>query len=173
MKVAMVIAPREFRDETVSKARQMFRKWGIDPILVGLVPRECIGSHGAVYSPDLNLSKVSADDFDAIMLIDGKGVDTYKIYDLMPLLDLLRDFAVRGKIIIGVNNGVKIIARANIIAGKKVAVAKDIETERLVRLYKGVVSDKEIEHEANIMSISDSTKTEEIVAAVLDRLGVR
>lgn len=173
MKAAIVIAPKEFRDETVARAKMMFQKWGVTPVIVGLVPRECVGSHGAVYMPDINLNKLRAADFDAIFLVDGAGVDAYKLYELTPLLDLLREFNENGKIIAGVGNAMKVIARSNIVAGKKISVPKDPEIDRFVRLYKGVVSQEDMEWGTNIMSLKDYTKTDEFVGRILDKLGAR
>ncbi|HUB92575.1 MAG TPA: DJ-1/PfpI family protein [Candidatus Saccharimonadales bacterium] len=173
MKAAIVIAPKDFRDETVSKARMMFQKWGVTPVIVGLVPRECTGSHGAVYKPDINIAKVSVNEFDVLFLVDGDGVDAYKLYDVMPLLDLVRAFNSSGRIVAGVNNGVKMIARSNIITGKKVSIPKEAEIDRLVKLYKGVVSQEEMECGTNVMTLRDYTRTEEFVGAILDRLGAR
>lgn len=175
MRVAIVITPRDFRDETVAKAMRMFEKWGVEAVIVGFTSnsKECVGVHGAVYKPQLNFSKLNTGDFDAIFLVDGEGVETYKLYDLMPMLDLLRSFSESGKIIAGVNNAVKIIARANIVANKKIAIPKDPEVERLVRLYKGVVSKEEMECQTNIMTLNDYSKTEEFVGAILDKASIR
>lgn len=173
MRAAIVIAPKDFRDETVARARAMFQKWGVTPVIVGLVPRDCIGTHGAVYKPDINLAKVSPRDFDVIFLVDGEGVETYKLYELMPLLDLLRSFAAENKIIAVVNNAAKMIAKANMVAGRKVSIPRDVEIDRFVRLYKGVVSGEDMECGTNVMSLRDYTKVEEFVGAILDKMGVR
>jgi putative intracellular protease/amidase len=173
MKAAVVIAPKDFRDETVAKAKMMFQKWGVTPVIVGLVPRECVGSHGAVYKPDINLNKVSSTDFDVLFIVDGEGIETYRLYELMPLLDLIRAFNMDSKIVAVVNNAAKTIAKANIISGRKVSIPKDAEVVNLVKLYKGVVSEEEMECGTNVMSLSNYARTDEFVGAILDRLGVR
>ncbi len=173
MRAAIVIAPKEFKDETLARALGMFRRWGVDAVVVGFVNRECVGSHGAAVMPDMNLSTVRAEDFDVLFIADGEGVESYKIYEVTPLVDLVRAFAAENKIVAGVGSGVKVIAKANIIAGRKIAVPRNHGIEGFVKLYKGVVSQEEMECATNVMSLRDYTKTEEFVAAILDRLGVR
>ncbi len=173
MRAAIVIAPRDFKDETLARALAMFKRWGVTPVIVGLVSKECIGSHGAAVMPDMNLTKVRAADFDIIFIADGDGVEAYKIYEVAPLVDLVRAFAVENKVIAGVGNGAKVIAKANIVAGRKMAVPKNPGMEGFVKLYKGIVSQEEMECATNVMSLRDYTKTEEFVGAILDKLGVR
>lgn len=173
MKAAIVITPKDFRDETVARAMVMFKKWNVEPVVVGFTQKECIGTHGAAYKPDINVAKIKSSEFGVMLLVDGLGVESYKLYDLLPLLEIIKSFSSEGKVVAAVNNSVKIIARANIIAGTKVSIPKDQEIERLVKLYKGIVSDKEMECESNVMSLSDYTKTDEFVGSILDRLGVR
>ena len=173
MRAAIVIAPKDFRDETVARAKLMFERWGVTPVIVGLVPRECVGSHGAIYKPDINLNKVSSADFDVLFIVDGPGIDTYRLYELMPLLDLIRAFTIDNKIVAVVNNAAKMIAKANIITGRKVSIPKDTEVVNLVKLYKGVVSEEEMECGTNVMSLSNYAKTDEFVGVILDRLRVR
>lgn len=173
VKAAIVIAPKDFRDETVVRAKRMFEKWNVDPVIVGFNSKECVGSHGAVYKPETTLLKITPQEFDILFLVDGLGVEEFGLYDQPHLLDQVRVFSSNNKIVAGVNNAVKIIAKANIVANKKIAIPKDVETDRLVRLYKGVISENEMECQTNIMSLRDYTKTEEFVAAILDKLGVR
>ena len=173
MRAAIVIAPRDFRDETASMAKGMFEKWKVEPVIASYTLKDCVGQHGAAYKPGMKAGDVRAGDFDAIFLVDGDGVDSFKLYDQFPLLDIVRSFSSNGKIVAGVNNAVKIIARANIVSGKKVSIPKDAETERLVRLYRGVVSREPMECSTNVMSLNDYSKTEEFVGAILDKLGVR
>ena len=173
MKVALIIAPKDFKDETVAKACSMLERWKVEPILASLSARECIGAHGAEYRASHQIKELKPETLDAILVVDGEGFESFKLYDHMPLLDLMREIAAEGKVVAGVGVGVKAIAKANIVSGKKIAVRKNTETERMVRLYKGVPSDEEIEAGSSIMSLSNSQRTEEFVGLMLDRLGVR
>ncbi len=173
MKVALIIAPKDFKDETLAKACGMLNRWKVETALASLSARGCTGAHGAEYNASCQIKELRPGELDAILVVDGEGFESFKLYDHMPLLDLMRELSSRGKVVAGIGVGVKAIAKANIVSGKKIAVRKNTEAERMVRLYKGVPSDEEIEAGSSIMSLSNSQRTEEFVGLMLDRLGVR
>jgi putative intracellular protease/amidase len=173
MKVAILIPPKDFKDESVSQAKLMLEKWDVEPVITSYSTKECVGYHGAVYKPQINANRISASDFDGIILIDGNGVDSYKLYDFRPLLDLVKLFSDKNKPVCAINNSIKILARANIIQNLKVAMPKDEESRRLVILYRGVPSNNDMETEKNIMTLNNSELVEDFMDALLDKLGAR
>ena len=173
MRIAMLIPPKDFKDESVSSAKSMLVKWGVEVVITSYSTKACRGYHGAVYNPELNAGRIKSADFDGILLIDGPGVDSYKLYDFRPLLDTLSVFANSGKIIAGIDNAVKIIARANVVSDLKVATPKDEETKRLVQLYHGKVSDNGLEDQRNIITLSDPEKIGTLLEAILKKLGAK
>lgn len=172
MKLLIFITPREFRDESLSTVRLFLDKWNVGYSISSYSNKDCVGSHGAVCRPDMNTGKAQAEDFDGVVLIDGKGIEAYKIYDFRPLLDLLTRFNDRKKPIIAIENSIKIPARANIIKGRKVATPDDQEAKRLVVLFHGVPTDGAVEVSDNLISIRSHQELEGAMQAVLGRLGV-
>ncbi len=171
MKIIVLIPSADFKDETLSKSKIMLEKWGVEPIISGYTAGKCSGIHGAVCIPRIHASKIEAWNYDGILLVDGTGVDTLKMYDYRPLLDTVRQFSLNGKVVAAVGNAMKIIARANVISGITVAQPQDEDTERLVRLFKGKVSDSPMESQGNILTLGDNSRIEEFVRVVLDKLG--
>lgn len=173
MRIAMLIPPKGFRDESVSSAKGMLEKWGITVTITSYSTKECLGYHGAVYMPDINAGRMKSEDFDGILLVDGTGVDQYKLYDFRPLLDTLSVFANSGKIVAGIGNAIKVMARANIISDLRVATPKDEETKRLIQLYHGKTSENYIEDQKNIITLSDPEKIDQLSDIIIRRLGVK
>lgn len=165
------IPPKDFKDESISLIKLFFDKWGVQYKISSYSSKECTGMHGAVYNPDIHTSKVYGDEYDGIVLIDGNGVDEYKLFDYRPLLDLMTKMNDRKKYIISVDNASKIPARANIIKDKRIAT-DDRETTRLITLFHGVASDKPLEIAGNIISIKSSGDIEDSMQAVLEHVGV-
>ena len=172
VRIVILIPSADFRDETVSKSKLILEKWGVEAIISSYTSGSCSGIHGAVYTPRLHASKLNSLDYEGIMLADGTGIETLKMYDYRPLLDTVRLFSLNGRLVAAVGNAMKILARANIILNVSVARPPDDDTERLVRLFKGRVSDSAIESQGNIMTLGDSAKIEEFAKVMLDRLGV-
>ncbi|MCW6159938.1 MAG: DJ-1/PfpI family protein [Candidatus Micrarchaeales archaeon] len=157
MRFLVFIAPNNFRDETVSTIKMFFERWGIDYDISSYSKKECVGAHGAVYSPSVNTNVAAVGNYDGIVLVDGNGIEDYKLYEYRPLLDLLLQFNSQNKIIGAVNNAIKVVARANIINGKKMVVPDDVETKRAILLFHGVPSDKNVEISGNIATMKGSS----------------
>lgn len=172
MKLLLFITPHEFRDESLSTVRTFLDKWGISYTITSYSNKDCVGSHGAVCKIGINTGKAAPEDYDGILLIDGNGIDAYKIHDFRPMLDLLLKFNEKNKSIIAIENAVKVPARANIIKGRKIATPPDAETKRLVQLFHGTPTDEALEISGNIMTVRDHRALEEPMQRILAHLGV-
>ncbi len=173
MKVAIIIAPRDFKDETLATLRLLLKKWDVDVAVSSYTSAECIGYHGATCVPDLNAAKVFTKDFDALILADGVGIEKYKLYDFRPLLDMVKHFDDEKKLIVAISNGIKILARANIVANKNISTPDDEETKRMVQLYKGMPSENAVEIDGNLLTAGDTETISQLVNALLGQLGVK
>ncbi len=173
MRAAILVPPKDFKDESVSNLRTMLGKWGIECVLTSYSTSELVGYHGAVYNVELNSAKISPDEFDVLILVDGKGVDEYRLYDFRQLLDLVKLFSMRKKLVAGIGNSLKIIARANIISGVKIAPVKDEDTRRLVALYHGIESKEDPEFDKGILTLGSNDKILVFIDILLRRLGAK
>jgi hypothetical protein len=173
MEFLIFIPPNDFKDESVSTFKMFFERWGIKPTITSYSTKECLGAHGARYMPDINTNKVDPSKYDGIVLVDGPGVDTYKLQDFRPFFDILAKFNSMHKYIIAIGNAQKIAAKSNIIRGKKVATPEDKETQRVVQLFHGIVSNKDAEIDGNIISFKSTNAIEENIHSVLEHMGVK
>ena len=173
MKVAILVSPKDFKDESLSNLKLMLDKWGVESVLTSYSTHELVGYHGAVYNAGINAAKIVPGDFDAIILIDGKGVDEYKLYDFRQLLDMIKLFSDKKKIIAAIGNSMKIVARANIVSNVKIATPKDEDTKRLVILYHGIPSKEELEFDKNILTLSNNDKILDFSDLLLKKLGAK
>ncbi len=172
MKFLLFIAPKDFKDETLATIKAFFDRWGVQYDITSYSNKECMGYHGAVCRPDINTSKVSTSDYDGIIIVDGKGIEDYKLYDYRPLLDVLLQFNEKKKTIGAVNNGIKVVARANIIQDKKISTPDEQELKRLVLLFHGIPSESAIEISGNIVTMKESRGLETPLQVMLQYLGV-
>ncbi|MGC8710251.1 MAG: DJ-1/PfpI family protein [Candidatus Micrarchaeia archaeon] len=172
MKIAIVIPPKDFRDESISVIKLILEKWGIQDVITSYTAKECVGKHGAVYKPAINTVKVTPQEFDGIILIDGEGIESYRLYDFRPLLDLVRDFSAEKKVIAGIGNAVKIIARANVIADAKISAQTDEESQRLIRIYHGINSEEAVEFDKNILTARNAEDAEAFAQMLVKKLKV-
>ncbi|HUC38790.1 MAG TPA: DJ-1/PfpI family protein [Candidatus Acidoferrum sp.] len=173
MKFLIFIPPNDFKDESVATIKMFLDRWGVGYQITSYSTKECIGTHGASYRADINTNKVEASEYDGIILVDGAGVEAYKLPEFRPLLDVAMKFNNSKKYVAAIGNATKILARANIIKGKKLALPEDQETKRTVLLFHGVPSEKGFEIDGNIITIKDSSALEESMNPILEHLGVK
>lgn len=172
MKFLIVITPQGFRDETLSTARLLFDKWDVGYEVSSYSNRDCTGSHGAIAKIQINTNRANPDDYDGIFIVDGKGIDAYKLYDFRPMLDLLMKFNDRKKKIIAVGNAVRVPARANIIKQKKISVPGEEESRRLVELFHGIPSNEPVELSDNVITIGNSAELDRPLQTVMKHFGI-
>ena len=173
MKFMIFISPKDFKDETLSMVKMLFDRWGISYDISSYSTKECIGYHGSRSIPSINAGKVNASDYNGIFIVDGIGIDSYKLFEFRPLLDLVMQFNNAGRYVCAVDNAVKIPARANIIKNKHVAAASNDELKRLILLFHGVPADSQIEMSGNLITIRDSGNIEESLDQLIEKLGVK
>ena len=173
MRILVFIPPNDYRDETLKITKEFLDKWGVNYSISSFSNTECVGSHGSTCKLNINTSKANISDYDGIMLLDGKGIDKYKVYEFRPLLDIINEFNKRGKFVAAISNGIKIAARANVIKDKKISMPRDEEVKKLVILFRGIPSENNIMADGNIYTIKDSSKLDETLPELLAHLGIK
>ncbi len=173
MKVAIVIPPKDFKDETVALAKMMLEKWGVTPVITSYTAKDCVGYHGAVYKPDMNTSKVEPSEYDALLLVNGVGVEGYKLYEFRPLLDLVKGFVTNKKIVAAIGNSIKILTKTNVITDVAIATPDDEDIKRNVRIYRGEESADNVEFDKNILTAKGDEDLDKFVDTLLQKLGAK
>lgn len=172
MDIIVVIPPNEFKDETVSQLCTTLDKWKIKYSIASTSLNSAKGTHGAILQPKIKINDISTEDYDGIILLNGTGIEEYKLYDSRVLIDLIKHFNDNQKLIAGIGNSLKIIARSNIISNKKICLIKDSETMRYVTLFKGIITENELEHDKNLITASNSEKATEFSKLIVEALGL-
>lgn len=73
MKIALIIAFKNFRDEEYFIPKEIFEKNGAEIKTVSLKKGIAIGSQGGEAKVDLKIDELNISDFDAIVFIGGQG----------------------------------------------------------------------------------------------------
>ncbi|MCL5680222.1 MAG: DJ-1/PfpI family protein [Candidatus Marsarchaeota archaeon] len=173
MRMLIFLPPVDFREESLKMLKLFFDRWGVDYKTTSYTKSECRGKHGAYVKPDVHTADIDVHDYDGIVFLDGEGIDTMKLYEFRPLLDLAMIFDRSTKQIWAVGNAVKIIARSNIIKGKEVSIPKNEETLRLVRLFHGEPSASPYKLSGNIVTISTGSALESSMDSILSELNIK
>lgn len=169
--VAIVVPQRDFKDESLSKLTILLAKKGVGRQIAAFSAKECSGYHGAVIKPDISVWELDPVHVEALLLVNGPGFDALRIHENRQFLDVVRQFFENKRLVGGVGNSIKAIARANIIKDTKIAKLRE-EDSRMVRLYHGVLTDDPVVFDRNILTVSDSEDIDGAVDIIAKALGV-
>jgi putative intracellular protease/amidase len=169
MRFLVYIPPTEYGDETLSMIELFLNKWGISYDIASNAVRECTGSHGGRCKATVSIGFASDADYSGIIVADGKGIDLYKPFEYRPFLDFVIKLNNSKKFVCGINNGTKILARANIIREKRISVGTK-EMSDIISLFRGIPSTKGAEIADNIITVNGSAGLEGPMVQMFNRI---
>lgn len=173
MRFLIFLPPSGFRDESLRLVELFFDKWGIGRQVSSYTRTDCTGEHGSSRRPDINASKVTVFGYDALLIMDGPGMDKYRLYEYRPLLDMVYSFYANGKVVWAIGNAIKVLARANIVKGKRVSMPREQDAKSAVLMFHGLPSTAQAEVQERLCTIGNPEDLETAVPDVFLRLGIK
>lgn len=120
IKVALIIAFRNFRDEEYFIPKEIFEKAGVKITTVSTAIGNAIGIHGGEAGVELTLEDFQAGDYDAVIFVGGAGAK-----DMSENEDALlaaKDAAAAEKVLAAICIAPTVLARAGVLFGKNATV---------------------------------------------------
>jgi protease I len=126
-RAAMIIPKEDFRDEELFQAKEILEKNGIEVKVASTTLETVKGMLGAKAKPDILITDIKADDFDAIIFVGGSGAEQY--WDDPIALKLARDAFNSGRVVAAICIAPVTLARAGILNGKRATVSSYVAGE--------------------------------------------
>lgn len=123
-KIAMIIAPKDFRDEELLEPMTILLSKGAEVMVASSSLDTAIGMLGAKMKPDMLISNIKAKDWDAIVLVGGQGAKEY--WNDKVLHTILKDAVKEDKIIGAICIAPVTLANAGILKNKKATVYEGV-----------------------------------------------
>ena len=120
LRVAIIIAFREFRDIEYFIPRDILSRAGARIATVSTEKGIAIGSDGGDAQVNLTAPQVKIDDFDAVVFIGGAGMA--KKLDNQDFQRIAKEAAEKGKIVGAICIAPALLAKAGVLSGKKATV---------------------------------------------------
>jgi len=117
-KILLVIPNSRFRDKEYISVSEILKSSGHEVAVGSSHHTEAQGHFGLIVKPDINISFVEDSDYDALVFIGGRGVEEY--FQNGPVLQIIRKFFEKSKIVAALGMAVELFIYANIIAAKRV-----------------------------------------------------
>lgn len=125
MKVVVPLA-EGFEEIEFSTVVDILRRAGIAVTVAGLKEEGINGAHGIRVTPDTLIDKVSADDFDAIVL-PGGNPGYINLGKSEKVLNLVRGMHEKNKYVTAICAGPSVLAKAGVIQGKRATIFPGME----------------------------------------------
>lgn len=117
-KIAMVVAPKNFRDEELQEPRQIFEDLGASVTIASKNTDSATGMMGAVVTVDKNISDLKVGNYDAVIFIGGSGASTY--FEDERALELAKRAREQDKVLGAICIAPSILANAGLLEDKDV-----------------------------------------------------
>lgn len=121
VKVVMIIAPEEFRDEELLTPQKELVEAGATVKVASTRAGEAQGMLGAKVTPDLVVNNLRADDVDAAVIVGGMGSPEH-LWDDRTLHTLVRNLHSQGKVVAAICLSGAALAKAGILQGRHATV---------------------------------------------------
>ena len=127
-RVVMIIAPQDFRDEELIEPQEVLYDRGAEVKVASKSLETAKGMLGAQVKPDMLVSDIKVEDWDAIILVGGGGSGVY--WDDSLVHSMLKEAVKQDKIVGAICIAPVTLANAGVLSGKKATVYSS-ETQRL------------------------------------------
>jgi len=146
MKVLMIIAPNNFRDEELLEPKALLEADGFRVLIASKGVSSATGMLGAKARVDLDLSSVKPSDYDAVLFVGGVGA---KVYFNDPIALSIAKEAIKSCRAVGaICIAPSVLANAGLLKGKKATASisekSNLELKGAVYTGEGVTVDGKI-----------------------------
>ncbi|PKL60013.1 MAG: hypothetical protein CVV33_04865 [Methanomicrobiales archaeon HGW-Methanomicrobiales-4] len=124
MKVLIAIPPEKFRDEELIQPVKIFQEAGVKFELVSSLAGVVMGSLGNKAKVNRIFEDVllkGIDEYYALMIVGGQGTLVH-LWNNVDLLELVRLFHVKGKVVAAIDNAPVVLSKAGILKKKEATV---------------------------------------------------
>lgn len=167
-KVVMIIAPNNFRDEEYSIPREILEGQGAKIVVASSQLETATGMLGLKVKPDIKLSDIKVENFDAIIFVGGLGARDY-YWDNETALALAKEAYTKGKILGAICLAPVILAKAGVLKDKKATVWSS-EGVKLRAVGCQVVGDADVVVDGKIVTAKGPQAAKKFGESILELL---
>jgi protease I len=152
-KVVMIIAPENFRDEELFEPKSILEDRGVKVGVASASLDTAAGMLGGKAKPDMLISDIKVEEWDAVVLVGGSGASRY--WEDTTIHAMLNQAVEQDKVIGAICIAPVTLANAGILSGKKATV---YNTEMQKLADKGAqCTNKNVQRDGNIITANGPT----------------
>jgi protease I len=170
MKLLLVIAPENFRDEELEVPRSVFDRNGIGYDIASTKTGICSGMLGATAEATLTLDEVVVEDYAGIVLVGGIGSQDY-LWDSETLQALVVAFFEAGNVVAAICLAPVVLARAGVLKGREATVFRSPVSVREMAAGGAVLVDIPVVADLDLITAAGPSVAEAFAEEIVDKLG--
>jgi len=163
--IALLVAPM-FRDEEVFEPIDYFNALGAEIVVIGLTRGIVRGKLGGSIEPDKQLSEVTPERFDAVILPGGQAPETLRLEPAV--LSFVRALDDRKATVAAICHGPQILISADRLRGRHVTCYKGIRDD--VKLAGALYEDAPVVVDGHLITARNPGDLPRFHAAIEDAL---
>ncbi|AKB78525.1 ThiJ/PfpI family protein [Methanosarcina horonobensis HB-1 = JCM 15518] len=168
-KILLVIAQEQFRDEECFIPKKLFEATGAKVTVATESAKTAKGTLGGTIKPDIRISEVRIDDYDAIVISGGPGSRKY-LWDNQHLRELVKEADSLKKVVSAICISPVVLARAGILKGKESTVFNSPDTVHELEEHGAVYQNRDVVVSGRVVTGRDPKSAEAFGKAVLKAL---
>lgn len=133
-RILFVIAPKDFRDEEYFQPRDVFLAHGHQVATASLSRSTCKGVMGGEVIPNTTIFEAKPELYNVLVIAGGPG--TPRLAESPEMLRLVQGFANMGKIVAAICIAPTILARAEVLRGRKATVWSSFSDKKGIEIIK-------------------------------------
>lgn len=145
-KVVMIIASDKFRDEEYQEPRKLLEKEGAEVVVASSTLNFVRGMISTKVKPDILLSQIRPQDFDAVIFVGGSGAQEYYLNQVAHTI--AKDTVNAKKVLGAICIAPVILANAGVLTGRKATVfpseANKLKARGIQYIDNDVVEDEKV-----------------------------
>ncbi len=133
VKIAMIIAPKDFRDEELLIPKSLFEEKGLEVKIVS-AKKESLGIYGGFVKTDIMLNKLKPANFDAIIFVGGGGALRYMENEQVG--DIIKNSVKNNKILGAICIAPLLLANSGVLKGKEATVFSSRTDKKPIKILE-------------------------------------
>ncbi len=169
IKVVLVIAPDQFRDEELFVPKAELEKAGAETIVASTRTGQAKGMLGGAAHAETSIKDLREKDYDAIVVVGGMGSPEY-LWEDKELHALLRGFQKASKVYAAICLSGAVLAKAGVLEGKQATVWETPESRKALEEGKAKFVNQPVVHDGKVVTANGPEAAADFAGTIINEL---
>ncbi len=168
-RVALVIAPEQFRDEELFTPKEKLEEVGVSTEIASSVLDHATGMLGGTAAPDKLIKDLKAQELDGVIVVGGMGSPQH-LWNNQELLDLVKELHASGKVVAAICLSGAVLANAGVLSGKRATVWPMPESLEALEKGKAIYVEEPVVQDGKVITADGPEAAPEFARLIIAEL---